>query len=180
MILAPAHHQAIREGSKAWQEARQESRQALECRGTALVETASRPTTSAGSVSRGLVSLPGMSYRTRLAVGLGPAGRYSHPGSDRDPCRFIRLMCHGVAQGLRRRRQAQRVEPSAELGRLQAALGCRRRRDTGQLPADLGLRIAHTARACSEQTGVRYHTSPKRSTRQRMWPRGLTRHQTHG
>ena len=62
LIDAPTHHEAIREGSQAWQEARQESRHALECRGAAPVETASRSTTSAASFNRGLVSLLGMSH----------------------------------------------------------------------------------------------------------------------
>ena len=50
------NHEAIREGSQAWQKARQGSRQALECRGATSVESASRPTTSEASVDRGLVS----------------------------------------------------------------------------------------------------------------------------
>ena len=36
--------------------------------------------------------LLGMSHRTGLAVGLGPGGRCSHPGSDWNPYRFVRLI----------------------------------------------------------------------------------------
>ena len=50
-----------------------------------LFEAASRSTTSAASFSRGLVSLLGMSHRTRLAVDLGPEGPYPHLGTDRKP-----------------------------------------------------------------------------------------------
>ena len=72
---APAYHEAIREGSQAWQKARQGSRQALECRGATSVGSASRPTTAEASVERGLVSLLGMSHRIGLVVGLGPGER---------------------------------------------------------------------------------------------------------
>ena len=103
-------HEAIREGSQAWQKARQGSRQALECRGATSVESASRPTTSEASVDRGLVSLLGMSHRTGLAVGLGPGGRCSHPGSDWNPYRFVRLIC------LERRHRRERVSLSRRFG----------------------------------------------------------------
>ena len=66
-----------------------------------LSRSASRPTTSEASVDRGLVSLLGMSHRTGLAVGLGPGGRCSHPGSDWNPYRFVRLIWRSSAAGAR-------------------------------------------------------------------------------